>query len=277
MAFSPSPDCHLAITTAWNVAEILLDYQNHPGHVEYKSSRFDPASEADRKGDALAREKLSRVRPNDEILSEESKHRPATYKKGRIWVVDPLDGSKDYLAKRDCFTTIIGLMVDGVIELGVVTVPARHTLYVAQRGKGAYRVVKNGSPTRLHVSKASRIDQARLVTRHKQSGDVRPIEQDVNKLAFQKHIPEGSIALKACMIAEGKAEAHIHTNKGASKWDTLGPSLIVQEAGGEPFYDIDGNKLDHTRSKLEWDRFVVMTNNATIRKLIIDALHGKYK
>ncbi len=104
--------------------------------------------------------------------------------------------------------------------------------------------------------------------RNIRQGDVRPIEEAIAQIGFKKTIPAGCIGVKIGLIAEGEAEAFIHTNLLAGKWDTLAAEVVLNEAGGM-MTDIDGNPLDYTKPTSGWDRYFVATNSKDLHEEVI--------
>ncbi|KKW32645.1 MAG: Ammonium transport protein [Candidatus Uhrbacteria bacterium GW2011_GWA2_52_8d] len=244
---------------------VLLKYYRSTLDVSYKKDEFDPVTVADQESDALIRDRLKELFPNDLILSEENTEIPDSYD-GRVWMVDPLDGTKDFVKGRDGFSINIGLLENGQIVFGCVVVPARGQVFFAEKGKGAFEKTKGGC-RRMHVSTVEDVMKARLVTRNP-SGETRPIEEKIDPMPFKERIPEGGIGTKLCLIASGNAEAHINTNFRASKWDTLGPQLILEEAGGM-VTDFDGHTLDYKKPSVLWERSFVASNNSKIHSELL--------
>jgi fructose-1,6-bisphosphatase/inositol monophosphatase family enzyme len=274
-----SPDLGKLINTGIAAGAILLRHRGQTEGVRYKSGPFDPVLPADEEADGFIRESLSREFPLDEILTEEHDHRPASYTGGRVHMGDPMDGSNDYLHGLDCFSTLLGTLEAGRPRFGVAYAPARDILWFAEAGRGAFKVVGDGPPQRLRVSGQTDITRARLFTRHMTSGKPRPIEKLVEGLPFAVRIQEGSAGIRIAGVADGSAEAYVHTAP-SRKWDTLGPQVILAEAGrnegGSILTDIDGNLLDYGREGVGWPRFLVAANNPRIHERIIEVLR-EYK
>lgn len=261
----------VAIDIAQRAGEILLKYfMRDPKDLslEFKRDKFDPVTRADKEADAFIRTSLAKAFPEDAILSEESSVRP-TFKEKRIWVVDPLDGTKHFVVGSDCFSTIIGLLENGKPKLGIVNIPARKTLYYAEKGKGAFRM-QQGEKKSIKVSPLKHLEEARALTRNFTSEEVRPIEAVTKQLHFASRTSEGSIGTKISLIAEGNFEAFIHTT-GSSKWDTLGAQVILEEAGGVLSF-IDGSPLDYLQKSVTWENYLLATNNHTLQGEIMEAL-----
>ena len=252
--FIKSPELTKIIQLAKQAGEILKKYHGTSLEVDYKKDEFDPVTIADQESDELLRTGISSEFPKDEILSEENPLQPSSYE-GRVWMVDPLDDTKGYVAGRDTSSVMIGLLDKGRPTLGVVYMPMRDEWYWGEAGKGSYRL-KDGKTTRLQVPTTTTILDAVLVGRNPSAvGDVRPIEEAIAQIGFKSTVSEGSVGAKIGLIAAGEADAHVHTNLKAGKWDTLASEVILGEAGGPPLRDVDGKLLDYTKTESGWDRY----------------------
>lgn len=249
---SHSPELTKAMQLAKKAGEILKKYHGTSLDVDYKKDKFDPVTIADRESDELLRSGISIEFPDDEILSEESPLQPSSYE-GRVWMIDPLDDTKGYVAGRDSPGVMIGLAEKGKPIMGVVYLPFRNEWYYSEAEKGAFRV-KDGVTQQLHVRTTTGISDSVLVGRNAVQGDVRPIDNAVSQLGFKDTVPEGCIGAKIGLIASGDADAFIHTNLKAGKWDTLAAQTILTEAGGV-ICNVDGNELDYTKPDSGWDRY----------------------
>src|SRR6266404_3243659 len=142
-----SPELTKAIQLAEQAGEILKKYHGTNFDVHYKRDAFDPVTIADKESDDLLREGIRKAFPDDEILSEENPLQPSSYA-GRVWMVDPLDDTKGYIAGRDTPGVMIGLCEKGKPILGVVYLTFRNEWYYGEIGKGAFRV-KDGVTQQL--------------------------------------------------------------------------------------------------------------------------------
>ena len=249
-------------------SSLLMKYYKQVLNVDYKKDEFDPVTIADREADSLIREQLHKEFPEDLILSEENEFVPADYS-GRVWMVDPLDGTKDFLKGRTSFGINVGLLENGVPIFGYVAIPARNQFFYAEKDKGSFEKIGN-SFKKLQVNTITNIEESRLVTRNP-SSEIRPLEEKINKMPFKEQIPEGGMGVKFSLVASGQAEAHVNTNFKASKWDTLAPGIILTEAGGV-ITDLDGNQLDYTKPASAWERSFVIANNKITHQKIIESL-----
>ncbi|MFA5987654.1 MAG: 3'(2'),5'-bisphosphate nucleotidase CysQ [Candidatus Paceibacterota bacterium] len=246
---------------------ILLKYRYQILKVDHKKDEFDPVTIADIESDVLIRNELQKTFPNDLILSEENDDIPDNYS-GRVWMVDPLNGTKSFIKGTDTFAVVIGLVENGAPIFGCVTVPAQNKIFYAEKGKGAFQKI-DGKFVKICTSSVREIEKARLITREP-SGDIRPVEESLDKLPFMERIAGGSGA-KLCVVAAGDAEAHINTNMRASKWDIAAPQVILEEAGGI-VTDLDGKAIDYKDGSINLGRSFVASANKELHGKIIQEL-----
>lgn len=186
-----------------------------------------PVTDADQAVETEIRAILARERPDDRILGEEYGP-PADDAGGRLrrWIVDPIDGTRNYSRGIPVWATLIALEVDGQVTVGVVSAPALHRRWWAERGGGAH---VNGD--RVHVSKVRRVEDAVLSF---------ALEQPVPALATRAWHARGYGDFWSHMlVAEGAIDGAIDA-KGVSIWDLAAVQPIVEEAGGR-FSDFEGH------------------------------------
>jgi 3'(2'), 5'-bisphosphate nucleotidase len=215
--------------------EILAIYQTD-FTFEHKEDA-SPVTIADQKADALIRHYLKERYPTFGLLTEESSDDFSRLNQPYVWLVDPIDGTKDFIAKNDEFTINIALVHRQQVVVGLVHIPAKNETYYALKGEGAfYRYQQQDVP--IHVNDKL-TDLTVLTSRfhlQKQEEDVIKKYQQLGKI--MKVETFGS-ALKACRIAHGLAEISYRLSPGTKEWDTAASDLIVTEAGG---YFIKPNK-----------------------------------
>ncbi|MFA6502653.1 MAG: 3'(2'),5'-bisphosphate nucleotidase CysQ [Candidatus Paceibacterota bacterium] len=247
---------------------ILLKHFRTIQKIEYKLDEFDPVTAADRESDDFIREQLHTLFPDDLILSEENDVLPHEYT-SRVWMIDPLNGTKSFVKGSDTFGVAIGLVEGGVPVLGCVTVPAQGRGFYAEKNKGAFEKVGEVFE-RMRASSTSDIEKSRLITREP-SGEIRPIEEKLDRLPFVERM-EGISGAKVCMIARGDAEAHVNTNFRACKWDIAASQIILEEAGGV-VTDLDGQPIDYKKDSVHLMRSYVASANRELHGKIIEELH----
>jgi histidinol-phosphatase len=217
-----SPDLTLALELAAAADEISLGrFRAHDLVVETKPD-LSPVTEADRAVEEMIRGRLADDRPGDGVLGEEL---GATGGGSRRWIVDPLDGTRNYSRGIPVWATLIALEQDGVLRLGVVSAPALGRRWWAERGAGAYA---DGKP--IHVSAVARVEDAVLCF---------ALENNLPGLAHRCWHPRAYGDFWAHMlVAEGAADGAIDAI-GVSVWDLAAIQPIVEEAGGR-FTDATG-------------------------------------
>jgi histidinol-phosphatase len=192
-----------------------------------------PVSESDKRAELALRDRLGDVRPDDRIIGEEFGGGELASAPGRAWVIDPIDGTKSYVRGMDTWTTLIALLEDGEVKLGVVSMPALKRRWWAVRGQGAY-----ADGRRIHVSRIAELRDAQFVW----SG----IEEWDAIGEFQKVVDFGRRCWRTrgvgdswqyMLVAEGAAE--VATDPEATLWDLAAISIVVEEAGGR-FTGLDG-------------------------------------
>jgi myo-inositol-1(or 4)-monophosphatase len=211
-------------------------YDGPASGVQEKSSRTDMASDADRDAEALIKDLLAAERPDDGLLAEEGSH--AEGASGRRWVVDPLDGTTNYLYRFPAWVVSIGLEDSAGGLVGVVHDPLRGETFAATRGGGA---TLDGAP--IAVSGAESLDTALIGTGFGYAAQRRAEQAEVvaRVLPLVRDIRRaGAAALDLCMVACGRLDGYYE--RGLNAWDWSAGSLIASEAGalvlplpGEPF------------------------------------------
>ena len=217
-----SPDLSLALELAQAADGIALGrFRALDLAVETKPD-LTPVTEADRQVEEAIRARLARERPGDAILGEELGLRGDG---PRRWIVDPIDGTRNYSRGVPVWATLIALEEDGVLRLGVVSAPALDRRWWAERGAGAF---VNGES--MHVSSVARVEDAVLSF---------ALESEVPELASRCWHPRGYGDFWGHMlVAEGAVDGTIDA-VGVSLWDLAAIQPIVEEAGGR-FTDADG-------------------------------------
>ncbi|MEX1022446.1 MAG: inositol monophosphatase family protein [Dehalococcoidia bacterium] len=216
----------LALDIAREAGRLQMDALHGVRTVEAKSSPTDAVTEVDRACEALIVRRILEARPDDSILGEEgADHTGAS---GVRWVIDPLDGTVNYLYRRGAFAVSLGIEVDGQPAAGAVFDPSRDEMFSAVRGAGAWL---NGAPIR--ASDASVLGWSLIGTgfgyeehiRRAQGAtlaEVIPQVRDIRRA--------GSAALDVCAVACGRLDGYYE--RGVQAWDIAAAAVIVQEAGG---------------------------------------------
>ena len=177
-----------------------------PPTVRWKDPT-EPVTEADRAVNAYLVKQLAQLFPEDGLLAEESKDDLSRLHRRRVWIVDPLDGTAEFIARNGEFVIMIGLAVDGQPVAGVVYQPIDDVLFAAALGQGAF-VEEFGEHRSLKVSAERDLSKLRLVV----SRSHRPalVDSVISRMGLQRERSIGSVGLKIGLIARGQAEFYVH-------------------------------------------------------------------
>lgn len=216
----PMTDADLACEVAEAAAALLLSIQ----HQDADGAR------GDRKANALILGLLRQARPDDPILSEEARDDPARLASRRVWIVDPLDGTREFGERREDWAVHIGLAVDGVAAVGAVALPRRGV------------VLSTGAPPALRPAN----DPPRmLVSRTRPSR----LCADVAGALSARPVAMGSAGAKAMAVVLGDADIYLHSG-GQYQWDNCAPAAVAAAAGLH-VSRIDGSPIVYNRPERE--------------------------
>lgn len=228
---------------------ILTLYSEINPVVEYKQND-SPLCRADMASHHVILDGLTRLYPEWPVLSEESVEIPFDRRSSwrYFWMVDPLDGTKEFLRRNGEFTVNIALMDGSVPIIGVVYAPALDMMYFAAKGAGAWKV--HGKTTvRIRAVSAAKSAPRVMVSRSHQAGE--EVEEVLKRLIGGSEgcefIPMGS-SLKFCLLAEGAADIYPRTGP-TMEWDTAAAHCILEEAGGS-VVALDGNAMIYNKPSL---------------------------
>ena len=189
-----------------------------------------PVTLADKTADAMIREDLAKKFPDYGFLTEESVDTKERLKKKAIWIIDPVDGTKEFVSRNGQFTTNIALAVDHEIVVGVINVPMLDVLYFAVKGQGAYRLDKDGTRTPIHCS--NRVSGLKTVRSISFFNDKEKAFYEKYKDRFEGEATPIGAANKFCVIAQGDYDFFYRMSSGTKEWDVAAGDLLIQEAGG---------------------------------------------
>ncbi len=225
---------HLAV----KASKVILDIYLKDFAIDYKEDT-SPLTEADRKSNELIVAALKNKYPECAILAEESTDDPKRLNNDWCFIIDPLDGTKEFIKKNGEFTINIALAHKGKAVLGVVYIPVAGDMYYAVKGMGAFYEA-NGKSERIFVS--SRTEDIRMVkSRSHTSGKL----DELIKKHDIKNIRIAGSAIKGCLIAKGEAEIYYRFGY-TMEWDTAAMQCIIEEAGGI-FRQMDDSEMTYNR------------------------------
>jgi len=235
-------------------AAILEVYNSAETGIEYKSDS-SPLTEADRRSNNIITEGLREHFPDIPVISEENK--AVNFAERKVWekffLVDPLDGTKEFIKRNGEFTVNIALIENGIPVIGVISVPVKGSIYYGVKGQGAFRVGGEADPPEPVMCPRVTAGQERFVAAVSRSHLSGKTEEIVRGLGAGT-VSAGS-ALKFVMVAEGKAD--LYPRLGPTwEWDT-GAGDAIAGAAGASVCDLVGRPLGYNKESLKHDGFLV--------------------
>jgi 3'(2'), 5'-bisphosphate nucleotidase len=200
----------------------------------------EPVTRADREANQLIVDGLRAAFPSDGLLSEEAPDDGSRFSRERVWMIDPLDGTKDFIRGHEGFASMIGLLVGERPALGVVYQPLGDRLYWASRGNGAWLVEAGAPAQRLHVSDVRELSAIRMVASKSHRDET--IDHVRARLGITDELNVGSVGLKLGLIARGVRDLYVNPAGHSKLWDACAPEALLVEAGGR-LTDVTGAPL----------------------------------
>jgi 3'(2'), 5'-bisphosphate nucleotidase len=232
--------------------------------VKYKGPN-NPVTQADIESNRLITTGLKKF--NYGILSEETVDDGSRLQKRRAWIVDPLDGTSDFIDKTGDFTIVIGLVEQGRPILGVVYQPVTDTLYYGIKGSGSFSRIGDENPVVLHVSAETNLRKFTMLSSrfHRSELEI----SFANNFGIKNFVTRGSL-LKICQIAAGQGELNFNPSSKTWEYDICAADIILTEAGGR-LTDMDGRIFTYNKSNPRNERGYVASNGA-VHEAIIEHL-----
>ncbi len=254
-----------AIRLAREAGAAALVHYGGPLQIVHKSENEDPVTQADYAANDVIVRGLTAEFPADGLLSEESVDTVRRLACARVWMVDPLDGTKGFIAGNGDFAVQIGLAIEGQATLGVVYLPDTDVLYYAAHGHGAWVARPELTTTQLQVSTQTELARMRLaVSRNHRSPKMDAI---VRAFAFRDQIARGSVGIKIGLIVEQQCDLYLHLSPRTKQWDTCAPEAILNEAGGR-LTDLWGQPYRYNTEDVQNRNGLVATNGTAHADII---------
>lgn len=232
----------IARELAIKAGQKIMQIYNSPDlfEVEYKANN-SPLTIADKAANHVIVLELRKQFPLYAILSEEEQDNKERLDNDYCFIVDPLDGTKEFIKRNGQFTVNIALAYQHKVVMGVIYVPVSGELYYASKGNGAF-LQKDNKVEKLHVSNETDYEKLRLVM--SSSHGCTEMDELIEKYNFTNFIKMGS-SLKGCLVAKGDAEIYYRYNP-TMEWDTAAMQCIVEEAGAV-FRQMDDSEMLYNR------------------------------
>ncbi|HEY1553685.1 MAG TPA: 3'(2'),5'-bisphosphate nucleotidase CysQ [Kofleriaceae bacterium] len=211
-----------------------LDVEMKPGD--------EPVTVADKRASKMIVAGLSGAFPADAIISEELPPAPGSLAANRLWLVDPIDGTKDFIRGEGGYSVMIGLVVAGRPVLGVVYQPVPDRMFYATPD-GAW-LEQAGARRELGVSSVASVTELRLVV--SKSHRSAKLDEVKSALGIANEENVGSVGVKLCLIAAGEKDLYVNPWPKTKPWDTCAPEAILARAGGR-LTDVRGAAMDYAQ------------------------------
>jgi 3'(2'), 5'-bisphosphate nucleotidase len=239
------------------------------GDTSYQSKTGgSPVTAADDASNTAVLQLIRDAFPNDAILSEESRDSAARLSANRLWIIDPLDGTKEFIARIPEFAVMIALLNNSRLVVAAVYRPVDDALYFASVDGGAFRA-QHGATAQLRVDPHRRPIRA--------VGSRSHAEPTVSRLydALGATVePCGSVGVKCALIAEGQRDLYVHPVPYMSEWDTAAPELILREAGGV-VTDCTGAALCYNKQDPHQPRGILAAASHELHENVIGKLRAQ--
>lgn len=240
------------IKIAEKADDIILEIYKKDFKVDFKVDD-SPLTIADKLASDYICSNLKKLYPKIPIICEETKNDEYEVRKNYeyVWIIDPLDGTKEFIKKNGEFTVNIGLVKNNKPILGVVTIPCQKKTYYAEINKGAF-LKENNKITKLNVNKFNLNDKNLKIVCSR--SHLNTVTENLLKNFNDPIIVRSGSSLKFMLIAEGKADIYPRLAP-TMEWDTCASQIIVEESGGEVLIS-DKNKLSYNKENLRNPDFI---------------------
>jgi 3'(2'), 5'-bisphosphate nucleotidase len=252
---------------AQKAGEIILSYYDTDYDVQMKVGQ-EPVTIADKSSSRYIVEALQTAFPRDLVVSEECDLPGGVRNHDRVWIIDPVDGTKEFIKHNGEFSVMIGLVEEGVPVVGVVYQPVTGYLYWAARGQGSFSL-RDQQTQALHVSRHQHFHE--LCIAASRSHLTQELRELYSRLGISEIIRSGSVGLKLAMIARQTCDVYLNLSGMTSCWDTCAPEIILTEAGGR-VSNLSGTLLDYSFQQLKNHNGVV-ASNAIVHERLLERIH----
>ncbi len=227
----------------------ILDVYEHGMHVDYKADG-SPVTNADRRAHAVIERSLQDMTPEIPILSEESERAvfDRRFRWSRFWLVDPLDGTREFVSRNGEFTINIALVEPSGPVLGVVHSPVHNTSYCGLEGHGAFMSTDGGSLRSIRVRSRPARNVTMVCSRSHAGANVEQFRKNMARAFGTVEMVGMGSSLKICLVAEGVADVYPRLGP-TSEWDTAAAQCVLESAGGS-MTDVQGNRIRYNKTDI---------------------------
>ncbi|MFZ5444642.1 MAG: 3'(2'),5'-bisphosphate nucleotidase CysQ family protein [Myxococcota bacterium] len=250
-------ELEIATTLALQAAEVIREVYETSFEVVQKSGGGGPVTVADQRANELIVAGLKRAFPADDVVAEESTH--VAPKSERVWFVDPLDGTREFVDRNGMFAVHIGLAIAGRAVAGVVHAPVQRALW---SGAVGHPCVLTLGRERRELAMAPVEDTGALRLLVSRSHKSKKTEKIKQALGITRVREQGSVGLKCALLAMGEADLYLHPSNRSSRWDSCAPQAVIEAAGGL-LVDFAGQPYEYSGRELTNERGLVACHRRT--------------
>lgn len=228
-------DIEALISIAQKAGDAIMEIYARDFSVEIKEDN-SPLTEADKKSNAIILQGLNSLYPDIPFISEETKQTPYEERKNwnRFWLIDPIDGTKEFIKKNGEFTVNIAMIEDGVPVVGIVHVPAKDEIYFSAKGLGAFKRQTTNDKRQTKVHNPEHYSSKRKVivvgSRSHLSPETLEFVEELKAQGKEVEFSSSGSSLKLCLVAEGKADVYPRFGP-TMEWDTAAAHAVALYAG----------------------------------------------
>lgn len=241
---------------AVEAGRLALRYREGDLKVELKAGD-EPVTVADRESSRLIVAGLQAAFPGDVVISEETEDDLRRLQAERVWYIDPIDGTKDFIRGEDGFCVMIGLTANHRPVAGVIYQPVGDRIYWGAGGRGAWAELPGQEPRRLTVSPIDQVEEIRFVASRSHRGG--EIDEVKGALGIRNERNLGSVGLKLAVIALGECDLYVNPYPKCKTWDTCAPEALLDQAGGR-MTDVHGRPLRYDSQTCDRPQGMVASN-----------------
>ena len=248
-------ELQFASRLAREAATIVNTFYVGSSEVRYKMDR-EPVTEADRSANQHIVTRVRAMYPDDGLLSEESKDDLVRLERERVWIIDPLDGTKEFIARDGEFSIMIGLAIGGRPMMGVVMQPESGLLYAGAVGVGAW-LYEQEERVNLHVGDCDKTNRMVLVSSRSHRQQITDKIRATLRITSER--VSGSVGLKVGLISRRLADLYVHPSPGCKEWDLCAPNALLEAAGGR-MTDCWGNPMTYNKRDVRAHNGLIASN-----------------
>jgi 3'(2'), 5'-bisphosphate nucleotidase len=260
-------ELEVARAAALEAAELVQRYRTPGLRVDHKHEG-EPVTEADIAASTLIVERLRAAFPGDAVLSEEIPDDGSRLSAQRVWMVDPIDGTRDFIRGDNGYAVMIGLAIGGRPMVGVVSQPPTGITWGGSVGETCWKELRDGTREGLHPSERKEPPGIRLVA--SKSHRTHDIDLFRKALGIDDEINVGGVGLKVAMVAEGSRDLYVYPGGRTKIWDSCAPEAIIAAAGGR-LSDTYGDRLVYDQVDL-YNRKGLIASNGLLQDLVVGTI-----